>query len=309
MSGGDVVDVLSQRMGSRRSVPDGARVALVIEGGGMRGIVSAAMACALEDAGILDVVDIVVGTSSGAVNAAATVTGVIGAFADSYSSIFSSREFIDLRRVLRGRPVVDGPLIVAHLESLFDLGGHLDARNRAPQLAVIATDVDAAEAVVLTNFTDRDDMLGSIHASGLLPLLAGPPLELRGRRWLDGGILQPVPVAAAAALGATHAIVLATRPLGTGPSTGPVDRVVVRHLYGLNPDLAAAYAERSTRYRQTLAEIGAGSSAGVATLLMAPEVGSPLPSRLERSPARLKAAQRAQASSARDQLTELGLLA
>lgn len=309
MTGAEVVEVLSARLDGRGPRSDGAKVALVIEGGGMRGIVSASMAHAVEQSGLLSVVDLVIGTSSGAVNAAATVSGAIGAFADSYSTVFSSREFIDLRRVMRNRPVVDSPLIVDHLEQLFNLGGFVDGRHGAPQLAVVATDVDASEACVLTDYTDREDMLRSIHASGLLPLLGGPPLKHRGRRWLDGGILEPVPVASAASLGATHAIVLSTRPAGTGPSTGPVDRVVQRHLRGLNPSLAAAYAQRSSRYLRTMTDIANGQSAGVFTLLMAPALGSPLPSRLERSAVRLQTAQRAHTARALDLLNDLHLVA
>nr|BFE73839.1 hypothetical protein GCM10020092_071400 [Actinoplanes digitatis] len=106
---------------------------------------------------------------------------------------------------------------------------------------MVATDVDTGRAEALSDFTDRADLIGSLHASGLLPMLAGDPVTLRGRRWLDGGIVEAVPVVAAAARGATHAVVLATRPPGTQPSFGAVDVVVERYLRRLNPELAAAY--------------------------------------------------------------------
>ena len=51
--------------GARR---DGHRVALVLEGGGMRGVVSAGMTAALERFGLTPCFDLVVGSSAGAFN-------------------------------------------------------------------------------------------------------------------------------------------------------------------------------------------------------------------------------------------------
>ncbi|MER6937537.1 patatin-like phospholipase family protein, partial [Nocardioides sp. NPDC000441] len=62
-----VVELLrSRRGGDSRNKDDGATLALVIEGGGMRGMLSATMAAVLADQGLVDAVDLVVGTSAGA---------------------------------------------------------------------------------------------------------------------------------------------------------------------------------------------------------------------------------------------------
>src|SRR4051812_49942749 len=64
---------------ARGARDDGATLALVIEGGGMRGVVSSAMAAALEGRGLTPCFDLVVGTSAGALNAAALLAGGGGA--------------------------------------------------------------------------------------------------------------------------------------------------------------------------------------------------------------------------------------
>lgn len=302
----EVVDLVRHRVRSGRR-DDGARLALVIEGGGMRGIVSAAMTCVLEETGILDAVDLIVGTSSGGVNAAAAAAGVIAPMTAAYVEIFSSREFVDPRRLLTRRSVVDSASIVTHIDRLFEVSGVL-RRSGGPQLAVVATDIASAQSEALTHFTDRDDLLNAVHASGLLPILGGPPLQLRGRRWLDGGIVEPVPVASAARLGATHAVVLGTRPPGGAPAAGPADRVVLRHLSQLNPDLAEKYRARGRRYRRVVADARRGRVGEVRTLLLLPDLGSPQPSRLDRSPERLRAALDEARSSALRQLGHLDLL-
>ncbi|MEV6350645.1 patatin-like phospholipase family protein [Actinoplanes sp. NPDC051851] len=298
-----VRDVLAERHRTGGN-DDGATVALVIEGGGMRGIVSAAMAAVIEREGLLPLIDMVVGTSAGAVNAAALTVGAIGAMADSYAEVFASPEFIDVRRVARGRPIIDGTRIVDHVDRLFDIGAAAGT-DWAGRLAMVATDVETGRAVALSDFTSRADLVGSLHASGLLPMLAGGPVELRGRRWLDGGIVEAVPVVAAAKRGATHAIVLATRPPGTQPAYGPADLVVERYLRRLNPELAMAYRGRPHRYRETLQQVRDGWSNGLSTLALAPRVGDPLPSRLERDQDALRAARSAATDSARRSLAFL----
>ncbi|MBB2948543.1 uncharacterized protein (TIGR00369 family) [Actinoplanes lutulentus] len=283
---------------------DGATVALVIEGGGMRGIVSATMAAVIEQEGVLPAIDLIVGTSAGAVNAATLAVGKAEAMADSYAEVFASPEFIDVRRIVRGRPVIDGLRLVSHVDELFDVGSAADT-DWAGRLAMVATDVDTGLAEALTGFTDRADLIGSIHASGLLPMLAGEPVVLRGRRWLDGGIVDAVPVLTAATLGATHAIVLATRPPGTQPAYGAGDVVAERYLRRLNPELAAAYQGRPHRYRETLQQVRAGWCHGVSTIALAPRTHDPLPSRLERDQTALRAARVAAAEAAREQLAFL----
>ena len=54
---------------------DGRRIALVIEGGGMRGVVSAGMTAAIEQLGFTECFDEIHGASAGAFNAAFLIAG------------------------------------------------------------------------------------------------------------------------------------------------------------------------------------------------------------------------------------------
>src|SRR3954452_3645616 len=86
---------------------DGATLALVIEGGGMRGVVSSAMAAAVEERGLTTCFDLVVGTSAGALNGAALLAGVADACTAAYHSAFTTRRFINPYRLVVGRAAVD----------------------------------------------------------------------------------------------------------------------------------------------------------------------------------------------------------
>jgi uncharacterized protein (TIGR00369 family) len=298
-----VQEILAERHRTGHT-DDGATVALVIEGGGMRGIVSAAMAAVIEREGLLPSIDMIVGTSAGAVNAAALAVGAAGAMAESYAEVFASPEFIDVRRLVRGRPAIDGSRIVNHVDQLFDVGSAAGGAWN-DRLVMVATDVDTGRTEALTGFTDRTDLISSIQASGSLPLLGGDPVVLRGRRWLDGGIVEAVPIVTAAARGATHALVLATRPPGTQPSYGPADALAERYLRRLNPELAAAYRGRPHRYRETLQQVRDGWCHGLSTLALTPRPSDPLPARLERDRAALRAARTAATDAAREHLAFL----
>ena len=86
---------------------DSHRVALVLEGGGMRGVVSAGMVAALERLGMRDAFDLIVGSSAGAINGVALLSGVAQRAADAYCGPLASRSFVNPLRVLRGKPVID----------------------------------------------------------------------------------------------------------------------------------------------------------------------------------------------------------
>ena len=64
-----------RRLAARARGADPHRVALVLEGGGMRGVVSAGMTAALERLGLTPCFDLVVGASAGAINGAALLSG------------------------------------------------------------------------------------------------------------------------------------------------------------------------------------------------------------------------------------------
>src|SRR5690348_3350762 len=81
---------------------DGFKVGLAVEGGGLRGVVSAGMVTALEDLGFADAFDDIYACSSGAVNAAYFVTRQTWFPLTIYFDDMTTGEFLDYRRVLHG---------------------------------------------------------------------------------------------------------------------------------------------------------------------------------------------------------------
>src|SRR4051795_7619481 len=240
---------------------DGATLALVIEGGGMRGVVSSAMAAAIEARGLTPCFDLVVGTSAGALNGAALLAGVAEACTSAYHSSFATRRFINPYRLVIGRPAVDVAWTLRYSDDGLDAERH--ARTVASEVALhcVAVDVESAKGVDLTGFADPEELCAGLLASSRLPWIGGDPAEFRGRRYLDGGLAESIPYRTAFDAGATHALVLMTRPVGVArtPPGGLADRIIERRLRRLNPALLTLWRARSAEYEAAVDEVTAGS--------------------------------------------------
>ena len=277
---------------------DGQRLALALEGGGMRGVVSAGMACALEQRRLLDCFDLVVGTSAGALNAAGFLAGVVEGCLVAYYTAFATRRFINPRRLLIGRPAIDVAFTLDHVDERLDAARHRRTVTSDVQLHCVAVDVDTALAGDLTDLRSESELRCALLASSRMPWIGGGPVEFRGRRWLDGGLAEPIPHRVAIGLGATHVLALMTRPLGVSRTPPPrlVNGILERRLRRLNPALVELHRRRMSDYEAAVSEIAAAtdepgkSGPFVYGLRLArgdPEVGQ-----LERRPAVLEAAGR-----------------
>ncbi len=91
-----------------RERPVGSRVALVVEGGGMRGAVSGGMALGLDELGLAGAFDAAYGSSAGTLNAMWLVSGRVRDGIPTWTDPQLVGELISRRRgLLRQGPVVD----------------------------------------------------------------------------------------------------------------------------------------------------------------------------------------------------------
>ena len=251
----EVLRVLGERAtagslpGARR---DGLRVALAIEGGGMRGAISAGMALALDELGLVSAFNAVYGASAGAITGAWLLSrpqGLRGWIEPAYA-----RAFIRRSALLRGRPVAD---IRALIEELYQTTFPMDfgaVLASSVEFHPLATDATTGQS------TDLRPLCGSpaelrlaLRASAALPLLAGPPVQLDGRRFYDAGLSESVPYRTALAQGATHVLVLRSRREAATAATGPDGRGPARAAAadGRGPARSARVIARTALRRET----------------------------------------------------------
>ena len=186
---------------------DGARLALAIEGGGMRGAVSAGMAIAIDELGLTEAFDAVYGASAGALNGVWLLSGNPSDGLRPYADPALIGQYIRRGNALRGRPVVDTRHLV---EQLYEhvLPMRWEAVLSHPvRFHPLATDVETGRAVDLApTVRDRASLKLALRATTALPLLAGPPVVIDGRRYLDAGLAESIPfhAALAAEIGRAH---------------------------------------------------------------------------------------------------------
>ena len=217
---------------------DGLRIALAIEGGGMRGVISAGMALALDELGLVPAFDAIYGASAGAITGAWLVSrpdGLRGWAEPEYARILIRRSAL-----LRGRPVAD---VRALVEDLYQTTYPMDfaAVLASPvELHPLATDAATGESTDLHPLIRTPaDLRLALRASAALPLLAGPAVSFAGRRFYDAGVSESVPYRTALTQGATHILVLRSRRAAT-PQPDP-------HASGSRPSRASARPVRAVR--------------------------------------------------------------
>ena len=281
------LDLLRRRAATGRHTPhnDGASLALCIEGGSMRGVVSAGMVTALERLGWLHCFDAVYGSSAGAMNGAYFLAGQAAYGTTIYYEDINNSKFIDVLRPLRGRAIVDLDFLV---ETVMTEQKPLDtARIIASPvpLIVMATNVSTGRQEAFRNFQSGPDLLHALRAGATMPVVAGEPYTYRARLYLDALLTEPIPVPIAELEGHSHLIVLLTRPEGESPREPTlVDRLMVgRHLRKISPDLERLFYTRRDSYLSIQRAISGGTGpAGKAKVAAIRPIGPELGQRERR---------------------------
>jgi len=197
------------------------RTVFVLGGGGNLGAVQVGMLRALLEADVHP--DAVVGASVGAINGAVLAfnPGLAGVdrLEDQWRPLRRSRVF-----PLRVSVLAQGVLNGAHglvaptgLRSVLAGTGLTGTRlEDAPtDLYVVATDVGSGRPVVLSG----GDTVEALLASAAIPRVF-PPVEVDGRRLVDGAVQSAVPLAQALQLGAEKTYVLPAHPGAAAAPTG-----------------------------------------------------------------------------------------
>jgi predicted patatin/cPLA2 family phospholipase len=272
--------------GNRR---DGARLVLLVEGGSSRGAYSSGMTVAIERMGLLARFDAVYGSSAGALNAAWLLSGQAESTMHAWWDRTIMRGTIDLRRAVRRRPVVDTRFLVHTVYTSIMPMGFRAILDSTVEFHPLATDALTGRPVDLrASIRDQASLQAALRASTAMPLLAGEPVPIGGRLFVDAGVSEAVPVRTALADGATHIVALRTRrtdEITSAPSRG--ERMVLSRWFahrapGASGPWLGRVAIRAEEERLLAAH--------PATLQIRPPLGSLRIGRTERRPGPLRTA-------------------
>jgi predicted patatin/cPLA2 family phospholipase len=259
---------------------DGAVIALAIEGGGLAGAVSAGMCIMLEQAGLISTVDVIYGTSSGALNGSFTAAGQAALGSTNYLDT-ANRRFANPLRMLWGRTAIDFDLLFDDLIRNRKPYA-IDGLASGPPFRALGVDLASSQLCVLKDFADVEELMQAVRVSCSLPLLSGPPVLYRGAPMADGGLLESMPYTTAFAEGATHVLVLRSRPATYRKTPYPRPLIEIVRRTG-HPALAPLMRDRPGRYNSEAAHLQAISTDDATLLQIVPDAETPKVSQLERS--------------------------
>ncbi|HET8980800.1 MAG TPA: patatin-like phospholipase family protein [Solirubrobacteraceae bacterium] len=267
------------RPGARR---DPHRLYLAVEGGGMRGAVTAGMGVVLEAAGLTDAFDRIYGVSAGALNGGALAAGQAALAATLYEDV-ASQHVINRMRPLVRQPLIDFDVL---FDELIVARKPLSSEGLAggPEFRALAVSLQTLTLRVLSGFADAGEVMQAIRASAFLPRLGGGAPQFRDEPMTDGAVLEPIPYESAVAEGATHVLVLRSRPADyRAPRLRAIaDSLVVRG----EPALATLVRRSRDVYARQAAELAGRGAAhrprALISQIAVPE-GTPLIGRLEAS--------------------------
>lgn len=226
------------------------KTALVVEGGGMRGIFSAGVLDAFAETGF-DPFDLYLGVSAGACNLSSFLAGQRFRNYRIYTRLMARPEFMRLGRFLRGGHFMD-------LDWLWDAFGREDpldvvAASRAVEgkgFVVVCTSAETGLPRYLEP-TARA-WLACLKASSSIPVLYRGFTELDGEPLADGGVADPIPVAEAWRRGARRIVVVRSRPEKYTKSEGWDARLAALFLRR-HPRLVQAVRRTPAVYRESVA--------------------------------------------------------
>ncbi|MEX5710495.1 patatin-like phospholipase family protein [Parafrankia sp. FMc6] len=184
---------------------------LVVQGGGMRGVFAMGALDGLARMGLTSTFDLCIGSSAGAISLSYFLAGQSNEVDESYwAAIKSSRTFkptrvwriIDVNRLVEDVIFGSLPLKVDAL------------RNNPSRLLVGMTDADLRlPHYMVAQEADDDELKALLRATSALPGLSNSKVHIRGRRYLDGGFVDPLPINRLKMLGCDRLVVITTNPL------------------------------------------------------------------------------------------------
>ena len=184
-------------------------IGFVLGGGGVRGAVEVGMLRALLEAGVTP--DLIVGTSVGAINGAAVAhnptLAVVETLEQAWASPTASAVYGEswprqLRRLATSRTHLNDP---APLRAL--MAGMLGEATRFEDLQVPLAVCAASIERAAEQWFDSGPVIDAVLASASVPA-ALPPTRIGDEHYIDGGVVNSIPLGEAISRGATEIYVL-----------------------------------------------------------------------------------------------------
>ena len=217
--------------------------ALVLEGGGMRGVFTSGVLDWMIDHGIT--FPYLIGVSAGSSNALSFAAHQRGRAKYTFADLQAERHYLGVHNIFRHRSIMDMDLLYRELPETLWPYDYEAYRANPMRVESVATDCLTGEAVYLEEKESADRIIDIVRASSSLPFVC-PIAHVDGHPMLDGGIADSIPLARALEQGYEHAVVVLTRHRGYRKEEKPPH--IPPFIYSRYPKLREALRTRGARY-------------------------------------------------------------
>lgn len=222
---------------------------LIIEGGGMRGIYAA---------GVLDVFlenkiefDGVIGVSAGAIQGCSFVSGQKGRSIRFYKKYCKDDRFMSLKSLIKTGNIIGTDFCYHEIPDTLDLYDYDAFEKSLTKFYVSCTNVETGKPEY-PEVTDMKKQVDLIRASASLPLVS-QIVEVEGKKYLDGGCTDSIPLRGFQKMGYQKNVVVLTRH--DGYVKKPQKMFFVKLVYRKYPKFCYALSKRHVRYNRTVEDI------------------------------------------------------
>ena len=222
--------------------------ALVLEGGGMRGVFTSGVLDWMIDHDIT--FPYLVGVSAGSSNALSFASHQRGRAKYTFADLQAERHYLGMRNLWRHHSIMDMDLLYRELPETLWPYDYEAYRTNPMRVESVATDCLTGEAVYLEEKESPERIIDIVRASSALPF-ACPIAQVDGRAMFDGGIADSIPLQRAFDQGYEHAIVVLTRHRGYRKEEKPPH--LPPFIYSRYPKLREALRTRGKRYNAQIA--------------------------------------------------------
>ena len=223
------------------------KTALVLEGGGMRGVFTCGVLDYLMDHKIR--FPYAIGVSAGACNGLSYMSHQRGRGKFSNIDLLAKYKYIGIRPLVKKRGLIDQQLLFHRFPDRILPYNYKAYAENPGRFEMVTTDCVTGRACYWEEKFDEKRIIDIVKASSSLPY-ACPIIYVDGRPMLDGGIVDSIPLLRAYELGYDKCVVVLTRNKGYRKSTKKVP--VPSFIYKKYPRLRVALRNRNKIYNEQL---------------------------------------------------------